>query len=299
MEPGEQKHWLSIATTMITNTPPTVRSFITITQTIRLTGVLDDFFVRALIAGSGVALLAGPFGCFVIWRRMAYFGDTMAHSALLGITLSLIFELHSGIGVFVVAGTLALALVFLQQRADLPTDTLLGILSHSTLALGLIAIGLMARNQVDLLGYLFGDVLAVNQQDLLIIWIGGSIALLILALIWRPLLASTVNEELARAEEQKPQRVQLIYLLLLAAVIAMAIKIVGILLITALLVIPAATARRFSPSPESMAVAASLLGVLSVVVGLSASLSFDTAAGPSIVVASLLVFVATLLIPRR
>lgn len=261
--------------------------------------MLDDFFVRALIAGSGVALLAGPFGCFVIWRRMAYFGDTMAHSALLGITLSLIFEVHSGIGVFVVAGALALALVFLQQCADLPTDTLLGILSHSTLALGLIAIGLMARNQVDLLGYLFGDVLAVNQQDLLIIWIGGSIALLILALIWRPLLAGTVNEELARAEEQQPQRVQLIYLLLLAAVIAMAIKIVGILLITALLVIPAATARRFSPSPESMAVIASVLGVLSVVAGLSASLSFDTAAGPSIVVASLLVFVASILIPRR
>ena len=261
--------------------------------------MLDDFFIRALIAGSGVALLAGPFGCFVIWRRMAYFGDTMAHSALLGITLSLIFELHSGIGVFVVAGSLALALVVLQQRADLPTDTLLGILSHSTLALGLIAIGLMARNQVDLLGYLFGDVLAVNRQDLLIIWLGGGIALLILACIWRPLLAGTVNEELARAEEQRPQRVQLIYLLLLAAVIAMAIKIVGILLITALLVIPAATARRFAPSPESMAVIASGLGVLSVLAGLSASLSFDTAAGPSIVVSSLLLFIVSVLIRRH
>ena len=261
--------------------------------------MLDDFFIRALLAGAGVALLAGPFGCFVIWRRMAYFGDTMAHSALLGITLSLMLELHSGVGVFAVAGALAVSLVFLQSRADLPTDTLLGILSHSTLALGLIAIGLMTRNQVDLMGYLFGDVLAVNRDDLVIICVGGSVALLILAIIWRPLLAGTVNEELARAEEQKPQLVQLIYLLLLAAVIAMAIKIVGILLITALLVIPAATARRFAASPETMALLASILGVVAVVAGLSSSLSFDTPAGPSIVVASLLVFLVSVAWPRR
>lgn len=261
--------------------------------------MLDDFFIRALLAGTGVALLAGPFGCFVIWRRMAYFGDTMAHSALLGITLSLVLQVHSGIGVFVVAGVLALSLVFLQSRADLPTDTLLGILSHSTLALGLIAIGLMTRNQVDLLGYLFGDVLAVSREDLTIIGIGGMIALLVLAFIWRPLLASTVNEELARAEEQQPQTVQLIYLLLLAAVIAMAIKIVGILLITALLVIPAATARRFAGSPETMALLASALGVVAVIVGLSSSLNFDTPAGPSIVVASLVVFLVSVVWPGR
>ncbi len=277
---------------------PTGKSSTT-TLTIRQTTVLDDFFMRALLAGAGVALLTGPFGCFVIWRRMAYFGDTMAHSALLGITLSLILQVHSGIGVFMVAGALALSLVFLQSRAELPTDTLLGILSHSTLALGLIAIGLMTRNQVDLIGYLFGDVLAVSREDLLIIGIGGGISLVILAIIWRPLLASTVNEELARAEEQRPQTVQLIYLLLLAAVIAMAIKIVGILLITALLVIPAATARRFAASPETMAVFASLLGVAAVVAGLSSSLNLDTPAGPSIVVASLMVFLVSIAWPKR
>lgn len=261
--------------------------------------MLDDFFIRALLAGIGVALLAGPFGCFVIWRRMAYFGDTMAHSALLGITLSLILEIHTGIGVFVIAATLAVALVFLQQRADLPTDTILGILSHSTLALGLIAIGLMTRNQVDLIGYLFGDVLAVGREDLLIIAIGGAVALSILAVIWRPLLAATVNEELARAEEQRPQLVQLIYLILLAALIAMAIKIVGILLITALLVIPAATARRFAPSPEHMAVLASVLGIVAVIAGLCASMNLDTAAGPSIVVAALIIFLGSILWPKR
>lgn len=261
--------------------------------------MFDDFFIRALLAGTGVALLAGPFGCFVIWRRMAYFGDTMAHSALLGITLSLILEIHTGIGVFVIAAALAVALVFLQQRADLPTDTILGILSHSTLALGLIAIGLMTRNQVDLIGYLFGDVLAVGVEDLLIIGIGGAVSLTILALIWRPLLAATVNEELARAEEQRPQLVQMIYLILLAALIAMAIKIVGILLITALLVIPAATARRFAPSPELMAVLAAVLGIVAVIAGLYASMNLDTAAGPSIVVSALIIFLGSILWPKK
>lgn len=257
--------------------------------------MLDDFFVRALLAGVGVALLTGPFGCFVIWRRMAYFGDTMAHSALLGITLSLLLEVHSGIGVFVMAAGLAISLIFLQRRAELPADTVLGILSHSTLALGLVAIGLMPRNRVDLVGYLFGDVLAVSRTDLLIISIGASAALIILAIIWRPLLAGTVNEELAVAEEQRPHRAQFIFLILLAAVIAMAIKIVGILLITALLVIPAATARRFASGPEVMALIASGLGIIAVVAGLALSLNLDTPAGPSIVVAALFIFLLSLI----
>ncbi|OED39992.1 hypothetical protein AB833_12415 [Chromatiales bacterium (ex Bugula neritina AB1)] len=259
--------------------------------------MFDDFFVRALIAGIGVAILAGPFGCFVIWRRMAYFGDTMAHSALLGITLSLILELNTSIGVFFITSALALALVFLQARADLPSDTILGILSHSTLAAGLIVIGLMTKNRVDMMAYLFGDVLAVDRQDLWFIWVGGALALGFLILIWRPLLAGTVNEELASAEGQRPQLARLIFLILLAAVIAIAIKIVGILLITALLVIPPASARRFAGNPEIMAILAAALGSIAVIFGLSASMQWDTPAGPAIVVAALLLFLISLLVP--
>ncbi len=261
--------------------------------------MFEAFFLRALIAGIGVALLAGPFGCFIIWRRMAYFGDTMAHSALLGITLSLMLEINTSIGVFVIASALALALVFLQARADLPSDTILGILSHSTLAAGLIVIGLMTSNRVDMMAYLFGDVLAVDQQDLWVIWIGGALALLVLVLIWRPLLAGTVNAELASAEGQRPQTARLVFLILLAAVIAIAIKIVGILLITALLVIPAASARRFATSPESMAVLAAALGSIAVASGLSASMQWDTPAGPAIVVAALLLFLISIVLPLR
>ena len=260
--------------------------------------MLDDFYLRAMLAGVLVALLAAPFGCFVIWRRMAYFGDTMAHSALLGITIALFFEIHVNAGVFIVAVVTALSMVYLQKRSDLPNDTLLGILSHSSLALGLLAIGFMSNSSIDILSYLYGDVLSVGRRDVIIIAVTTAAALMLLALIWKPLLASTVNEDLAIAEGAKPRHVQLIYLLLLAAVIAVTVRIIGVLLITALLVIPAATARRFAKSPEAMAVIAASFGAIAVIMGLAASLQWDTAAGPSIVAAALLLFLVSSVVLR-
>lgn len=260
--------------------------------------MLDDFYLRAMLAGVLVALLAAPFGCFVIWRRMAYFGDTMAHSALLGITIALFFEIHVNAGVFIVAVITALSMVYLQKRSNLPNDTLLGILSHSSLALGLLAIGFMSSSNIDILSYLYGDVLSVGRRDIIIIAVTTVVALALLALIWKRLLASTVNEDLAVAEGASPQYVQVIYLLLLAAVIAVTVRIIGVLLITALLVIPAATARRFASSPEAMAILAAILGAIAVIMGLAASLQWDTAAGPSIVAATLLLFLASSAVPR-
>jgi zinc transport system permease protein len=252
--------------------------------------MLDDFFVRALIAGAGVALMAGPLGCFIIWRRMAYFGDTMAHSALLGVALALLLEVDIIFGVFAVAAAISVALVFLQRRGMLSTDSLLGILAHSTLALGLVIVSLMAWVRVDLLAYLFGDILAVSKADILIIYLGVAVVLGTLALIWRPLLTATVNTEIAEAEGLHPGRVRLVFMLLMAMVIAIAMKIVGILLITSLLIIPAATARRFAVSPEQMALLASIVGVVAVLAGLVGSLKLDTPSGPSIVVAALVLF---------
>jgi zinc transport system permease protein len=262
--------------------------------------VLDDFFARALIAGAGVALMAGPLGCFIIWRRMAYFGDTMAHSALLGVALALLLEVDLIVGVFSVAATISIALMFLQRQGMLSTDSLLGILAHSTLALGLVIVSLMAWVRVDLLGYLFGDILAVSRTDLIAIYVGGAVVLAALAVIWRSLLTATVNGEIAQAEGLHPERSRLIFMLLMATIIAISMKIVGILLITSLLIIPAATARRFAASPEQMAVLASVLGVVAVLLGLVGSLKLDTPSGPSIVVAALVLFLLSLLrLPGR
>jgi zinc transport system permease protein len=257
--------------------------------------MLDDFFWRAVIGGVGVALVAGPLGCFIVWRRMAYFGDTMSHAALLGVALAILLDIHLTLGVFAITATVAFALVLLQRQQALPTDALLGILSHSTLALGLVLVAFMAWVRIDLLGYLFGDLLAVSRLDIALIWGGGAAVLAILAAIWRPLLAATVSEELAAAEGLKPERARLIFMLLMAGVIAIAMKIVGILLITSLLVIPAAAARRFAGGPEAMAVLAAATGALAVVLGLGASLEWDTPSGPSVVVAALALFLVSLL----
>ncbi|MGH6809401.1 MAG: zinc ABC transporter permease subunit ZnuB [Ensifer adhaerens] len=262
--------------------------------------MLDDFFVRALIAGIGIAVMAGPLGCFVIWRRMAYFGDTMAHSALLGVALSLLLDLNLMVAVFIVAAAVSVLLLFLQRRGALSTDALLGILSHSALSIGLVIVAFMTWVRIDLVGFLFGDILAVSESDIDIIWGGGILVIFAIVYLWRPLLASTVNPELAEAEGMRPERARLFFMVLMALVIAIAMKIVGILLITSLLIIPAATARRFATSPEVMAVLASVIGALAVTGGLFGSLHWDTPSGPSIVVAALALFVLSLLpIGRR
>jgi zinc transport system permease protein len=265
----------------------------------RESAMLDDFFVRAILAGVGLALTTGPLGCFIIWRRMAYFGDTIAHSALLGVALSLLFELNLTLAVFAVAALVSILLLFLQKRQALSADALLGILSHATLAIGLVMVAFMSWVRIDLIAFLFGDILAVSTTDIALIWGGGLFVLAAIAWLWRPLLAATVNAELAEAEGLKPERARLFFMLLMAVVIAIAMKIVGIMLITSLLIIPAAAARRFSSTPEIMAVLASLIGAIAVIGGLFGSLTYDTPSGPSIVVAALILFMLSLFPVRR
>ncbi|MEH6720303.1 MAG: metal ABC transporter permease [Aurantimonas endophytica] len=256
--------------------------------------MLDGFLARAFVAAIGVALVAGPLGCFIVWRRLAYFGDTLSHAALLGVALAFLLQVNVTLAVFVVAAFVSLALLWLQRRASLSSDSLLGLLSHSALAVGLVVIAFMPWVRVDLMGLLFGDILAVSRTDIALIYGGGALVLAVLAAIWRPLFAATVNVDLAAAEGMRPERANLIFMVLMATVIAIAMKIVGVLLITALLIIPAAAARRFSVSPEGMAALAAAIGVLAAIGGLFGSLQWDTPSGPTIVVAALLLFLISL-----
>lgn len=255
---------------------------------------MPDFLVNALLAGVAVALVAGPLGSFAVWRRMAYFGDTLAHSALLGITFGLLLGVNLNLAVALGCLLLALVLVAMQHNRFLATDTLLGILSHSTLALGLVCVSLFSGTRIDLLAYLFGDILSVNRLDLLSIWLISLAVIGALVWLWRPLLAITVHEELAQVEGVAVNKIRTALMLLMALVIAIAMKIVGVLLITALLIIPAAASRRLTHTPEAMAVVASVIGALSVSLGLLASYLWDSPAGPSIVLAATLVFILTL-----
>ena len=257
--------------------------------------MLDDFFIRAVIGGVGVALIAGPLGCFIIWRRLAYFGDTLSHSALLGVALALLLELNITFTVFIISLGVAMLLMLLKRQARLSSDALLGLLAHATLAVGLVVLAFMTWVRVDLMGFLFGDILAINTTDIMIIWVGGLAVLAALILMWKTLFAATVSYEIAVAEGLKPDNANFLFMVLMAVVIAISMKVVGVLLITALLIIPAASARRFATTPEKMALTASIIGVGSVWIGLEGSLKWDTPAGPSIVVAALIAFIASVL----
>ncbi len=259
--------------------------------------MLNDFFVRAMVAGLGIAAVTGPLGCFVVWRRLAYFGDTLAHAALLGVALSLLLHVHVTLMVFAVAIAVALALLALQKRSSLSSDALLGMLSHGSLAIGLLALAFMTWVRLDLMGLLFGDLLAVSRADIAVVYGGGFVVLAALAWAWRPLFAVTVNRDLAAAEGFNVAAFDILLMVMLAAVVAVSIKIVGVMLITSLLIIPAGAARRLSTGPAAMAFVAVVIGWLSVLGGLFASLHFNTPSGPSIVAVALILFVAGLVLP--
>ncbi|MBS7422802.1 zinc ABC transporter permease subunit ZnuB [Pseudomonas syringae] len=260
---------------------------------------MADFLLYALLAGVALAVVAGPLGSFVVWRRMAYFGDTLSHAALLGVALGFLLNISPTIAVTVGCLLLAVLLVTLQQRQPLASDTLLGILAPSTLSLGLVVLSFMHEVRIDLMAYLFGDLLAISPADLGWILGGSTLVLVLIVALWRPLLAMTVHEELARVEGLPVATLRMTLMLLIAVVIAVAMKIVGVLLITSLLIIPAAAAQRHARSPEQMALGASLLGVIAVCAGLSLSWFKDTPAGPSIVVSAAALFLLSFVLPKR
>lgn len=260
--------------------------------------MLDDFLVRAALAGTGTALATGALGCFVVWRRMAYFGDAMAHAAVLGVALSLAFSMSIFAGVILTA--LGMALLFLTFTGKgQSADATLGVLAHGGLALGLVAIALVPGQRLSLDAYLFGDVLNVSRADLAVIWGGAAVVCAVLWWQWSALLTATLSPDLAHAADIDPRRQDLLITFMLALVVAVAIKVVGALLITALLIIPAATAQRFGRTPEMMAVVASGLGVLAALGGLQGALVFDTPVGPTMVVVAALLFVLAMGTPRR
>ncbi len=255
---------------------------------------MDDFVLSALAAGIGVALVAGPLGCFVVWRRMAYFGATLAHAALLGIALGFLFDIDIRLGIIFVSVAVSALVVGLERARRLADDTLLGILAHGALAFGLVCLAFLEPVRIDLMAYLFGDILAVDGGDIAWIYGGGAAALAVLAAIWRRLLSLTVQEDLARVEGVPVTAVRLAFMLVMALVIAVAMKIVGVLLIVSMLIIPAAAARRFAATPESMAALAAIIGCIAVAGGLGGSLVWDTPAGPSIVAVATVIFFLTL-----
>ena len=243
----------------------------------------DDFILRAIFAGSIIALIAAPLGCFILWRRMAYFGATIAHSGLLGAALGLALAINPTISIILVAFAIATSLIWLEKHTDLPSDALMGFLAHGALAAGLIVASLMQGQRFDLMGYLFGDILSISDADLIWITTGGALILAIMYFIWKPLLSLSIHEELAAAEGVNTQLIKSIFIFVLAFTIAIAMKIIGILLIVAFLIMPPSIARSIASTPEAMLGWTAVISLLSVVTGIALAYSFNTPGGPTIV----------------
>lgn len=249
-----------------------------------------SLLLPGFLAGAILCLAAGPLGSFIVWRRMSYFGDTLAHASLLGVALGFLFNVTPWYTIILVSLALALLLAILENRPFLAVDTLLGICAHSALSLGIVVVSLLPGVRVDLMAYLFGDLLSVNYADLWVITSGVVLVLLLLACQWRNLLAMTINPELAQVDGINLTRCRIILMLITALTIGISMKFVGSLIITSLLIIPAATARRFACSPEQMAVFAVIIGIAAISLGLFFSATFDTPAGPSVVLAATSLF---------
>ena len=251
--------------------------------------IIDPFILRGLLAGMAVALVTGTVGCFVVWRRMSYFGDSLAHASLLGVALGVLIGIGANAGIVFTSLLFGFLLLWLQQSKDLPTDTLLGVLSHFALSISIIIISLN-KIKIDLHSFLFGDILTVTSNDLWWMYFGGIIVLILIFLNWSSLILVTIDEDLAKAEGINPLFVNLLLTTILTIVVAISVKIIGILLITSMLIIPAAASRRLVNSPESMALLATVFGILSVILGIFLSVEIDTPSGPTIVVVSSFLF---------
>lgn len=264
--------------------------------------MLEPFFLRALAAAIAVAIIAAPLGALVVWNRMAYFGETVAQASLLGVALGLALSVNLTLSVMAVALVVAGLLLLLSRQKAVPLDSLLGLTHHGTLALGVIATAMLKGPSVDLMGYLFGDIFAVTDQDLVWIVAGGALVLSAIAWLWNSLLRLAVHDELAAAEGIRSERVRGLFMALLAVAIALAIKVVGILLAIAFLIVPVVAARPLASNPERMVLLTALISVTSVLLGLGLSANYDVPGGPAIVLVMALIagtFVAVAAVLRK
>jgi zinc transport system permease protein len=245
--------------------------------------MIEPFLLRALAAGVGLAVVAAPLGCIVVWRRMAYFGETIAQGGLIGIAMGLALQMDLTLSVLATAVAMAGLLILLGRQSVVPVDSLLGLLHHVALAGGIVATAALKGPSVDLMGYLFGDVLAVTASDLVWVYGGGLIVLAALAWLWEPLLRLSIHPELAEAEGVPAERVRIAFTLLIALTVALSMKLVGALLAIAFLIVPAVAARPLAATAERMAAVAALVAAFSVAAGLWLSSLYDLPSGPAIV----------------
>lgn len=260
---------------------------------------METFIIRAIVAAIGISIIAGALGCFVIWKRMSYFSESISHSALLGVALGLSSGLGTHIGLVLVGTIFSLLIVVLQQRKFLSSDAILGIFSHIALSLGIVVLTLVGGANIDYFSLLFGDILSITNQDIIWVYLVLIIIITLLFFFWQRLLLLTLSQELAKAEGVKQTFYQLLFMFMIALSVSVSVQIVGVLLITSLLIIPPAIAKVFARSPSQMVFRSILVSILAVILGLGASRVYDVATGPAIVLVLGILFILSQLVASK
>ena len=269
-----------------------------ITRGTSMTEWLDDFLVRSVIAGLIMVVIAAPMGCLMVWQRLAFLSDTLGHAAVMGVGLGLLLEVTPVFGVLAVALLIVFSLNRVNSFNSALSETTLAIISHTGLAGGIILVGLLPAQSVNLEAILFGDLLATTSADLTRLLITTVVLLLLLLHHWRSFVAVSVSREIAQAEGIEVRKVQFLMYIMIALLVAVMMKVMGVLLIAAMLVIPTTSARLFSRSPEQMVAVSALYGLGALVGGISSSFQFDWQTGPAIVVSATMLLLVTLAITR-
>lgn len=258
--------------------------------------MFSDEILVSLFAGIGIAIVAGVLGCFILWGRMAYFSDSLAQSSLLTVALSILYSFNVNLGILIICSLFSLILAYCQYKNILSVDSILGILANSMLSVAIIIVAFMDNVDFSIHQYLFGDLDLIKISDLYWIYIGGLFIIVLIIINWSSLLLSTINEDLARAENLNVFAMNVMKMLLLSIFVAVSMRVLGILLITSMLLIPAATSRQLTKSPETMAIVSALIGIASMLLGLWMSICFDLPSGPIIIVVSTSIFVTFLIV---
>ena len=260
---------------------------------------LDDFLVRSILAGLMMVSIAAPMGCLMVWQRLAFLSDTLGHAAVLGVGIGLLLEVNPMFGVLAVVILIVFSLSQVANFNNALSETTLAIISHTGLAGGLILLGALPSNSVSLEAILFGDLLATTRSDLLMILVTTLILLVLLIRHWRPFVALSVSREIAQAEGISVRKEQFLMYMMIALLVAVLMKVMGVLLIAAMLVIPTTSARLLSQNPEQMVWFSAAFGILSLAGGITGSFQFDWQTGPSIVLSATIFLVVTLLVTRQ
>jgi zinc transport system permease protein len=250
--------------------------------------MMDQFLINAIIGGISIAAIAGLLGSFVLWKNMSYFGDALSHSSLLGVTIGILLNINLTIAVIAISAIFAL--IFSINKVKYSSDSILGILSYSALSLAVI-IASYSKISIDLMSYLFGDILAINAEDIYYLILCAIFISSWFYYNWSKLILLCVSSELLNSEGGNVQALKLGFSLILALFIAISFKIVGIFLITAMLIIPASSALVISRSPFQMVINSIIIGCFSIIIGMGLAISLDFPTGPAIIISSLGMFI--------